>query len=211
MKLQSWIIQRTQITVSENHRTNHASSNCVIAKEIETLRQESQALKQIRKSMGSDDFSRKVFDKVFKDDIDRLRTMEDMWRSRTPPEALDYDAITKDAGNISPSVAQQDQQTWILAENFVVFSDRYVTQNFLLETILLISGSLRRLSVRLLQAQEETKDGDAPILTFDKDDVDTLDFVAASANLRSIVFGIETRSKFDIKRKRSLSDVLRIC
>ena len=40
----------------------------------------------------------------------------------------------------------------------------------------------------------------SPVITFDKDDDDTLDFVAASANLRSIVFGIETKSKFDIKQ-----------
>ena len=40
----------------------------------------------------------------------------------------------------------------------------------------------------------------APVLTFDKDDEDTLDFVAASANLRSIIFGIESKSKFDIKQ-----------
>ena len=39
-----------------------------------------------------------------------------------------------------------------------------------------------------------------PIITFDKDDEDTLDFVTASANLRSIVFGIETKSRFDIKQ-----------
>jgi len=39
-----------------------------------------------------------------------------------------------------------------------------------------------------------------PIITFDKDDEDTLDFVAASANLRSIIFGIETKSRFDIKQ-----------
>lgn len=39
-----------------------------------------------------------------------------------------------------------------------------------------------------------------PVITFDKDDEDTLDFVAASANLRSIVFGIETKSRFDIKQ-----------
>ena len=39
-----------------------------------------------------------------------------------------------------------------------------------------------------------------PILTFDKDDVDTLDFVASSANLRSVVFGIDPKSKFDVKR-----------
>ena|ERR1700716_1033429 len=39
-----------------------------------------------------------------------------------------------------------------------------------------------------------------PIITFDKDDQDTLDFVAASANLRSIIFGIESKSRFDIKQ-----------
>lgn len=39
-----------------------------------------------------------------------------------------------------------------------------------------------------------------PIITFDKDDEDTLDFVTASANLRSTVFGIETKSRFDIKQ-----------
>src|SRR5271168_2307300 len=40
----------------------------------------------------------------------------------------------------------------------------------------------------------------SPVLTFDKDDIDTLDFVTASANLRSIIFGIETKSRFDIKQ-----------
>jgi ubiquitin-like 1-activating enzyme E1 B len=49
--------------------------------------------------------------------------------------------------------------------------------------------------------QSKTDDlGPPPVITFDKDDEDTLDFVAASANLRSIVFGIETKSRFDIKQ-----------
>lgn len=49
--------------------------------------------------------------------------------------------------------------------------------------------------------QSKTADSAAsPIITFDKDDEDTLDFVAASSNLRSIVFGIETKSRFDIKQ-----------
>lgn len=44
------------------------------------------------------------------------------------------------------------------------------------------------------------KDGDAePFIEFDKDDEDTLDFVASSANIRAIIFGIETKSRFDIK------------
>lgn len=66
---------------------------------------------------------------------------------------------------------------------------------------LLTHGSLERLSARL-QTMKSTSNGNSaePVITFDKDDEDTLDFVAASANLRSIVFGIETKSKFDIKQ-----------
>lgn len=61
--------------------------------------------------------------------------------------------------------------------------------------------SLRRLSTRLQTSQTQSRsDAVAPVLTFDKDDDDTLDFVAASANLRSIIFGIESKSKFDIKQ-----------
>ena len=95
------------------------------AKEIESLRQESQALKNIRESMGSDDFARKVFEKVFKDDIDRLRSMEDMWKSRTPPTALNFDDINKNASHIDASaICQNDQKTWTKIENFSVFCDR---------------------------------------------------------------------------------------
>ena len=61
-------------------------------------------------------------------------------------------------------------------------------------------ASLKNLSTRLKQKQAEVQDGAPSILSFDKDDEDTLDFVAASANLRSLIFGIETKSKFDIKR-----------
>jgi ubiquitin-like 1-activating enzyme E1 B len=43
-------------------------------------------------------------------------------------------------------------------------------------------------------------DSAEPTITFDKDDEDTLDFVTASANLRSVVFGIEPKSRFDIKQ-----------
>ena len=74
--------------------------------------------------MGSDDFARKVFEKVFKDDINRLRSMEDMWKSRKPPTALDFDEMSKEASGISTSTAQQDQKVWTPAENFVVFCDR---------------------------------------------------------------------------------------
>ena len=101
-----------------------ASADASIAKEIENLRKESQALKSIRQSMGSDDFARKVFEKVFTDDINRLRSMEDMWKSRKPPTALDFDEMSKEASGISTSTARHDQKVWTQAENFVVFCDR---------------------------------------------------------------------------------------
>ena len=163
-----------------NH--NEDSEN---AQEIEKLRQESQALKRIRDSMGSEDFPRLVFNKVFKEDIERLRSMEDMWKTRRPPEALDYEKLSQEALGVGSAIAHKDQVVWTPAENFAVFVD-----------------SLQRLSNRMEETRANVDTGNAPaILTFDKDDVDTLDFVAASANLRSHIFGIETRSKFDIKRK----------
>lgn len=37
------------------------------------------------------------------------------------------------------------------------------------------------------------------VLSFDKDDDDTLDFVLATANLRAIAYGIETKTRFQVK------------
>lgn len=155
------------------------------AEEIAKLRAESEALKRLRQSMGSDNFPQQVFNKVFKEDIERLRSMEDMWKTRSPPEALDLSIITQESMGAGSAIAQQDQSVWTLGENYAVFSD-----------------SIRRLGNRLEEARANADLGNAqPILTFDKDDEDILDFVAASANLRSIVFGIEAKSKFDIKRE----------
>ncbi|KAI4625367.1 uncharacterized protein J4E87_005214 [Alternaria ethzedia] len=154
------------------------------ASEVANLQKEAQALKRIRDSMGSQDFPRLVFDKVFKEDIERLRSMEDMWKTKRAPEALDYDALMQESLGVSTGIAQQDQVTWNVAENFAVFVD-----------------SIKRLSTRLEETRANADVGNAaPILSFDKDDVDTLDFVVASANLRSHIFGIEMRSKFDIKQ-----------
>ena len=176
-----------------------------LAEEIENLRRESQALKHIRQSMGSKDFVRKIFEKVFQDDIDRLRSMEDMWKTRKAPSPLNFDQVLREAHGVDASVALRDQQTWTLLENFTVFSDRYEIDSLRIyskEDFKTNPRSLIRLSDRLKRTQLQVNgNGAPPILTFDKDDDDTLDFVAASANLRSFVFGIERRSKFDIKRK----------
>ncbi|QDS74678.1 hypothetical protein FKW77_009563 [Venturia effusa] len=154
--------------------------------EIQNLRKEAEALKNIRDAMSSPSFAKLVFDKVFKEDVERLLSMEDMWKNRRPPVALNFEQLFEEGKSISTTVATQGQGIWTVAENFVVFAD-----------------SLRRLASRILAMKSEAA-GNANakplMLTFDKDDGDTLDFVAASANLRSHIFGIPMRSKFDIKQ-----------
>lgn len=110
--------------------------------------------------------------------------MEDMWKTRKPPESLDFDKLEEESSSVEATISNNDQKVWSLAEDFVVFKD-----------------SLDRLSKRLKSVQGTAMGDSHPILDFDKDDVDTLDFVAATANLRAAIFGIDPKSKFDTKRE----------
>lgn len=65
-------------------------------------------------------------------------------------------------------------------------------------------NSLDRLSKRMKGLQDTAMGETHPVLDFDKDDVDTLDFVTATANLRATIFGIDPKSKFDTKRKSQM-------
>ena len=147
------------------------------AEEVAKLKEEAQALKQVRTLMGKEDFAQEVFNKVFYDDIERLRSMSDMWQSRKAPESLKFGANASDPSTIKQgqALSHQDQKTWTLLENISVFC-----------------YSLDRLSNRM-QAGEVA-------IEFDKDDKDTLDFVASAANLRSHIFGISLQSEWEIKQ-----------
>ncbi|KAK4101113.1 hypothetical protein N658DRAFT_496815 [Parathielavia hyrcaniae] len=172
---------------SEDESAFDHSADAENAQEIEELRRESEALRKIRQSVGSPDFHQMLFDKVFSTDIVRLRSMEDMWKTRKPPEPLDYKALLEmaaDAMAAKDAVVKDDQRVWSLEENLVVLND-----------------SLDRLSKRVLATRDAgNSSSQEAIIVFDKDDDDTLDFVAASANIRSTLFGIDRRSKFDIKQ-----------
>ncbi|KLU81022.1 SUMO-activating enzyme subunit uba-2 [Magnaporthiopsis poae ATCC 64411] len=157
------------------------------ANEVEELKREAEALRKIREAVGSEPFAQMLFDKVFKTDVERLRSMEDMWKGRKPPSPLEFAVLKKkssDALGRTEAILKDGQKTWNLEENFAVFVD-----------------SLDRLSKRVVdQKAAESPSGPKPTIEFDKDDEDTLDFVTASANIRSAVFGIEPKSRFDIKQ-----------
>ncbi|KAK1983019.1 ThiF family protein [Colletotrichum cereale] len=173
---------------SEDESAFDNSADADNAKEIEELKKEAAALRAIRESLGTEAFPQLLFDKVFNADIVRLASMEDMWKSRRKPEALDYKTLLEqstDALASKDEILKDGQSVWTLKQNFAVFVD-----------------SLDRLSKRMQELKKAHKDasGPEPLITFDKDDEDTLDFVTASANIRSSVFGIERKSRFDIKQ-----------
>ncbi|KAJ5178550.1 Molybdenum cofactor biosynthesis MoeB [Penicillium coprophilum] len=160
------------------------TENADNANEIAELRKEALELKELRQSIGTEEAYQKVFDKVFRLDIIRSQDMKEMWKETEPPEALNFAQLQEESNSIAPTISTNDQKVWTLGENFSVFKD-----------------SLNRLTHRLKQLQEKhLPDQEPPILTFDKDDVDTLDFVTAAANLRAANFHLELKSKFDVKQ-----------
>ncbi|GMG43595.1 unnamed protein product [Ambrosiozyma monospora] len=148
--------------------------------EVEALQKEANELLELKRliqaasketNSNDDDFVHKILAKIFKEDIERLLRIETLWATRAKPTPLQY---SKDEYSNLKVTDLSDQKPWDKQANLLQFSD-----------------SLIRLTNRL--SSEST-------IEFDKDDEDTLDFIVAAANLRSYVFGIEIKSKFDIKQ-----------
>ncbi|KAH6601531.1 hypothetical protein BASA50_001569 [Batrachochytrium salamandrivorans] len=154
-----------------------------VAKEIQELTTETAALKALREQMGAPSYGRLVFEKIFNQDIKRLLTMEDLWKTHTMPVVLDFEALTVgfDGSNIdSMDSLAFDQVTWDLSQNLRVF----------LSSIQLLSEAL---------VERRVTDPNA-VLVFDKDDEPSLNFVTSAANLRAICFHIVAKSRFDVKQ-----------
>lgn len=118
--------------------------------------------------------------KLFVDDIERLLLIDSLWKTRTKPVSLDWGLLKpklmeliKEHGSDWPCV---DTEIWLPLQNLYVLYRG-------------CAGLSERLST-----------GDVEFVSFDKDDAYTLDVVSAAANLRLMIFGIETKSQFEIKQ-----------
>lgn len=102
---------------------------CNTAQELEALARETEELKKIKEAMGSDAYGKTVFDKIFTRDIERLLSMEDMWKNRTPPTPLIYEELVASmaADTTTPASGLKDQHLWNIRESFDMFIDRYVS------------------------------------------------------------------------------------
>ncbi|XP_044269565.1 SUMO-activating enzyme subunit 2 [Tribolium madens] len=117
----------------------------------------------------------KLFNKFFRDDINYLLSMENLWKTRTPPVPLSWEK----ALNREPKISQVDSSKSL---DMQVLSISKYTQMF-------------ASTVNILKKEV----ADKKYLMWDKDDTPAMDFVTACANIRAFIFSISQKSKFAIK------------
>lgn len=116
----------------------------------------------------------KLFNKFFNNDIKYLLSMEKLWQKRKPPVPLPWNVTPIDNTSSSDDITLPDKKIWRITE-CIRFFER---------------------SVEILK--ERCKSSEDP-LVWDKDDEAAMDFVTATANLRSEIFHIQRKSRFDVK------------
>jgi len=119
-----------------------------------------------------------VYHKVFCTDVDRLARMKELWKEKKPPvprllKDIDQELDNHGSEHHINTAQLKDQKVWGFKQNVSVF----------LET--------------LTQLKERFEKEGA--LTWDKDDDMALNFVVSASNIRSHIFAIQTKSKFDVK------------
>lgn len=102
--------------------------------------------------------------------------MEALWKKRRPPTPLDWNNLPSKVDGVTPEDVIHDQRLWSIQECREVFT-----------------RSLQALRGQLI-AQ-----GDGGMLIWDKDDEAAMDFVTSAANFRAHIFGIASKTRFDIK------------
>lgn len=135
-------------------------------------------LRNIAHSGNSLKFTQELINKIFKIDIERLLLIDSLWKSRRKPVPLDINEYEDDVSKLfqskSNDVLVQDTKVWSIYENLYVL-------------------------IKSCQCLQKRIGNGETVIKFDKDDEDTLNFVSAASNIRSIIFHIEVKSKFDIK------------
>ncbi|SCV74448.1 BQ2448_8087 [Microbotryum intermedium] len=176
---------------AEGQELDDAEKNGENAEEIQELRKEAAAIKQLRGSLAEPGAAKRVFDKVYSEDINRLLKMEDMWKHRKPPHPLSWDELSASTSTVDTTESSSTNSTSTPAatngSTGLIKDQRTLT---LRDSFNLFISSVERLSSRISP--------DSP-LSFDKDDDDTLDFVVACANLRASCFSIESQTRFQVK------------
>ena len=94
----------------------------------------------------------------------------------------------------------KDQRIWSIVECSQIMASSIDVLHQRLKVTLTCYGCLLRHNYEWSGKSQETDNGSG-YLIWDKDDVPSMDFVTACANLRAHIFGIPQKSRFDVKGK----------
>ncbi|EGG02539.1 uncharacterized protein MELLADRAFT_38569 [Melampsora larici-populina 98AG31] len=170
---------------NDGNELDEALKNGESVKELENLRIESQEMKEIKKiGFSKPESLKKIFEKVYTQDIQRLLKMWTRTDDQNKPSPLDFDVLVNQSKHLVVQIDQTSKSTNGLKDQQVLD---------LLDSFKLFGSSLMKLDERM----ESSSDNEP--LTWDKDDDDALDFVTAAANLRAHVFGIPLKTRFEVK------------
>ncbi|CCD22590.1 E1 ubiquitin-activating protein UBA2 NDAI_0A04330 [Naumovozyma dairenensis CBS 421] len=144
--------------------------------EIKRIKQETNELHELQKIITFGDKSRipEIVEKLFIHDIEKLLLIENLWKTRTKPTPLTKTQLDASMNESKKDLHLNNNSVWNINEQLSMF--------------LSITGKLME-----RMKKEHT-------IEFDKDDQDTLEFVATAANIRSHIFDIPLQSVFDIKQ-----------
>ncbi|XP_068143427.1 SUMO-activating enzyme subunit 2 [Drosophila tropicalis] len=117
----------------------------------------------------------KLFNKFFNEDINYLLRMSNLWKSRKAPTPIEWSSLQPVEGEVS-EYGKQHHRIWSIGECSQIFAN-----------------TLKDLSSAFLNLKGDDT------LVWDKDDQPAMDFVSACANIRSHIFDIEKKSRFEIK------------
>ncbi|KAK4291902.1 hypothetical protein Pmani_035293 [Petrolisthes manimaculis] len=128
--------------------------------------------------------AKKLFTKLFTDDIHYLLTMDKLWEKRRKPTPLKWDSLPSMDDKKDDSGLIQDQRPWSVERCREVFQT-----------------SVNNLYNRVKNEEKKKKKDDLEdvSLTWDKDDSDGMDFVTSCANIRAHIFNIPQKTRFDVK------------
>lgn len=143
--------------------------------EIERIKQETNELHDLQQIVHRQDKTHitDILRKLFVKDIEKLLQLDNLWKSRARPVPLNETLINNAKGNVNDS--SELSTVWNLQEQI---------NQFVVAT--------EKLMGRIINEDYN--------IEFDKDDQDTLVFVATAANIRSHIFGIPIKTVFDIKQ-----------
>ncbi|GAA5948296.1 hypothetical protein JCM3765_001357 [Sporobolomyces pararoseus] len=177
---------------SDQQELDDAEKNGENVDEIQELRKEALAIKELRSTLIQPDggAAKRIFEKVYEKDIERLLQMTDMWNHRKPPHTLSFNQLEEKLNSTTNQQEQEQEPEKNGGGGGGIKDQRKLS---LIDSFKLFKDSVERLTKRIDPTGGKTS------ISFDKDDDDTLDFVVASANLRASAFDIESQTRFQVK------------